>query len=94
MGTGTAIWLLQVAEELPGAELVGFDNSNAQYPHEYILPSNVQLKIWDVKTPPPKEMEGAFDVVHLRNLLMLVKSNDPTVLIENCGKLLSRFSSP
>ena len=96
VGTGTAIWLLELSEKLPNATLVGLDNSAAQFPAKNNLPRNVQLVTWDVNTEPPSELCGQFDVVHLRNLLMLVDKDDPSRILENCAKLLgmSPLGSP
>ena len=92
IGTGTAIWTLQLAEQYPGVSFTGFDISNAQYPHPSTLPSNVSLRIWDVHTEPPMEIQGKFDIVHLRALISVVPEGDPSSVLNRCLALSSKTS--
>ncbi|PQE18640.1 umta methyltransferase family protein [Rutstroemia sp. NJR-2017a BVV2] len=90
LGTGTGIWVLDLARQLPETtQLYGFDISDAQYPHPKYLPPNVKLEILDNLTPdPPSDLQGTFDVVYLRLWLGGVPNGDPTALLTHALKLL------
>ena len=87
------ILLNHLHEELPEARLDGYDISAAQYPPEAWLPTKVTLSTLDIFQDVPIELEGQFDVVHLRAFLAVVKNNDPTPILQNLIKLLSAFPS-
>ncbi|KAI0141908.1 hypothetical protein GGR57DRAFT_395921 [Xylariaceae sp. FL1272] len=75
IGTGTARFLMQVHPTVsPDAVLEGYDISSAQFPPKDVLPANITLGERDVKKPFPEDMQGQYDVVHLR---MLVAAMDP-----------------
>ncbi|PQE14568.1 umta methyltransferase family protein [Rutstroemia sp. NJR-2017a WRK4] len=61
LGTGTGIWVLDLARQLPETtQLYGFDISDAQYPHPKYLPPNVKLETLDNLTPdPPSDLQVA-----------------------------------
>ena len=89
VGTGTGIWLLEVAKQLPStAKFTGFDISADQFPHEAWLPGNVTFSVADASKPPASEFQGKFDVVHLRLFSLVVENNDPTPFIDHCLSLL------
>ncbi|TVY84819.1 N-methyltransferase tcpN [Lachnellula suecica] len=90
LGTGTGIWLLDLAQQVPDStQLYGFDISDSQYPHEEHLPRNVHLSVLDHLSPnPPIELQGIFDVVHLRLFLGNVPGGDPTGFLKHALKLL------
>lgn len=39
-------------------------------------------------TGPPPALAGAFDIVHLRLFIAIVRQNDPTPVLDYCNKLL------
>ncbi|MCJ1311314.1 hypothetical protein MMC25_004985 [Agyrium rufum] len=88
VATGTGIWLLDVARELPGVQLDGFDISLEQCPPREWLPRGVNTHVWDMYTEVPEAMVGQFDVVHLRLLLLVVRDNDARPIIANAAKML------
>ena len=88
VATGTGVWLLDLARQLPGRQLEGFDISLAQCPPIAWLPGDISLQAWDMFTEPPKELIGKFDIVHLRLLLLVVRDNDPAPIIANAAKML------
>ncbi|KAF7945522.1 hypothetical protein EAE96_010289 [Botrytis aclada] len=90
LGTGTGIWLLDIARTLPPTvELYGFDISSAQFPHPNYLPLNVKLEIMDsLHVGPPEELLESFDVVHLRLWLGVVMNGDPSAILTHALKLL------
>ena len=88
VATGTGIWLLDVARELPGRLLDGFDISLIQTPPSAWLPKEITMRAWDMYTDVPTEMIGIYDIVHLRLLLLAVRNNDPAPIIANAAKML------
>ncbi|KAM3070445.1 hypothetical protein ACMFMG_010269 [Clarireedia jacksonii] len=78
---GTAAWLLDVARELPNAQLHGFDIDIDQAPHKGWLPSNVDIKYWDIFDDLPDEIVGKYDLVHVR-LLGLILDGGPQKLFK------------
>ncbi|MCJ1376899.1 hypothetical protein MMC20_008144 [Loxospora ochrophaea] len=89
VATGNGVWLLDLARSLPPTvQLDGFDISLDQCPPEPWLPRNIQLHTWDVFTDPPPKFVGAFDVVHVRLITLVIKDNNPCRVISNLCKLL------
>lgn len=61
IGTGTGIWLLDLAETLPAtAQFHGFDIDLAQTPPKEWLPDNVSMKQLDIFGPIPDDLVGRF----------------------------------
>lgn len=73
------------------AELVGFDTDITQVGPREWLPDNMSLREWDVFTEPPDELVGTFHIVNLR-LFCYVLEDDPTFVLRNVAKLLSKSS--
>ena len=84
------IWLIDVCRQLPSARLDGFDVSTAQYPPKEWLPSNISLQTLDVFAPIPKDLQNKYDVVNVRLFLAVVKNNDPSPILRNLMKMLSK----
>ncbi|KLO06578.1 S-adenosyl-L-methionine-dependent methyltransferase [Schizopora paradoxa] len=82
-GTGTAVWLQELARELPEAvELHGVDISPKNFPEEMERPSNMHLHT-DSLTSLPAAWSGQFDLVHQRLLNWgVTKSEWPKVVAE------------
>ncbi|PQE03071.1 UMTA methyltransferase family protein [Rutstroemia sp. NJR-2017a BVV2] len=72
IATGTGAWLLDVARDLPNAQLHGFDNDLDQAPHKSWLPFNVDIKYWNIFDEIPDEMVGKYDLVHVRLLVLVI----------------------
>ena len=82
-------WLLDLAKELPApAQLDGFDISNKQFPHKNWLPANVTLSELDLLSELPKELIGAYDVVHA-GLVVMIARDEPERLLKTFLKMLS-----
>lgn len=83
---------MDLARQLPDTtQLYGFDISDAQYPHAAYLPQNVSLKVLDsTQSDPPEELQGTFDIVHLRLWLAIVPNGDPTAILTHALKLLRK----
>ena len=87
VATGTGAWLLEVAREFPQAQCDGFDISTIQCPPSEWLPANVVLREWNIFEPPPADLVGKYDVVHIR-LVVLVIAKEPVPTIRNLAMLL------
>lgn len=75
--------------KLPASvQLDGLDVSFHAAPPSTCLPANVTLKHWDIKEPPPSEIVGVYDVVHLRNFLFVLSEDDLPGVMANITKLL------
>lgn len=88
VATGTAIWLTELAHELPNAQLDGFDIDLTQAPPKEWLPSNIRLRYLNIFDDIPDDLQGKFDIVHLRLLVLVVENSDPRPIIRNLVKML------
>ncbi|KAJ6151535.1 hypothetical protein N7470_007132 [Penicillium chermesinum] len=88
VGTGTSIWLLDVARSAPDATLDGFDIDLSNTPPAQWLPKGLTLHNWSVFDPAPENLVGKYDVVHLRLLILVVENSDPVPVIRNVARLL------
>ena len=86
------IWLLDFARRHPGAaQLDGLDISLDQVPDKAWLPSNVSFYLYDIYDEPPDYLVEKYDIINVRHLTLVIKDNDPTVVIRNLLKMLSTF---
>jgi len=89
IGTGTGIWLLDVAKSLPPTcQLTGFDVTSSAWPPSQILPPNVSFKIQDMLFPFPASEIGTYDVVAVRFVSVATTRAEWTRSIENLVTLL------
>ncbi|KXG52192.1 uncharacterized protein PGRI_084760 [Penicillium griseofulvum] len=88
VGTGTAIWLLDVAKSIPTATLDGYDIDLSNTPPAHWLPKSLTLHKWDLFDPVPEHLVGTYDIVHLRLLILVVENSDPVPVIRNAARLL------
>ncbi|KAL2041837.1 hypothetical protein N7G274_005621 [Stereocaulon virgatum] len=89
VGTGTGIWLLDLAKTLrPTTQLDGFDIDIADCPPKEWLPPNVRMHQLDIFKEIPEHLTGVYDVVQLRLFQVVVKDNDPVPLLQNVLKML------
>src|SRR5438105_3456008 len=59
IGTGTGIWLLDVAKSLsPTCQFIGFDVSSSAFPPPQTLPPNVSFQVQDMLLPFPASEIG------------------------------------
>ncbi|GAP84593.1 putative methyltransferase domain-containing protein [Rosellinia necatrix] len=86
MCTGTGVWAISVAEELPHAHIRGFDIDTSKFATN--LPSHVQLQYGDVFGSFPSELLGKFDLVHARFLVSLLRKEDWVPVARNFMTLL------
>jgi SAM-dependent methyltransferase len=93
VATGTGLWLCELAKNAPEAtSFDGFDISSDQFPHPHSLPDNVTLGVLDATKPPPLDLCGKYDVVHVRLLISVVDNDDPGPVISHCLNLLSEYN--
>lgn len=88
VATGTAIWLTEVAHELPNAQLEGFDIDLTQAPPKEWLPPNTRLRHWNLFDDVPQDLQGKYEIVHVRLLVLVVENSDPRPIIRNLFKML------
>ncbi|PWY75248.1 S-adenosyl-L-methionine-dependent methyltransferase [Aspergillus sclerotioniger CBS 115572] len=88
VATGTAIWLLDLARELPNATLDGLDMTLEKAPAAEWLPANITLREWNMNDEVHADLVGKFDVVHLRLLFIVVENGDPSPTIRKVTRLL------
>lgn len=90
VGTGTGVWLQQVAKRFPRQkrELVGFDISSLQFPTSENHPDGVRFVVHDMTHPFPKEYHGKFDLVHVRFLSYGLRQQDLKATVENLTEML------
>ncbi|KAF2692028.1 hypothetical protein K458DRAFT_286569 [Lentithecium fluviatile CBS 122367] len=82
IGTGTDIWMTSLGEQIPDSvRFDGLDVSFDAAPPLQWLPSNIVLKKWNVREPPPEELVGAYELVHIRNFAYVLQDAEvPNVL--------------
>ena len=89
IGTGTGIWLLDVAKSLPPTcQLIGFDVSPSAFPPTQTLPPNVSFQTQDMLLPFPASEIGTFDVVAVRFVSVATTRAAWALAIENLMTLL------
>ncbi|KAM0247132.1 hypothetical protein ACHAP5_004211 [Fusarium lateritium] len=89
VGTGTGIWLRDFAAEVDkGSRLDGFDIDQSKFLPPEDLPSNVKLSFGDAFKPIPAELVGQYDLVHVRLLMVALKTGDWEPVARNLMSLL------
>ncbi|KEZ41683.1 Uncharacterized protein SAPIO_CDS6848 [Scedosporium apiospermum] len=89
IGTGTGIWLLDVAKSLPATcQFTGFDITSSALPPPETWPSNVSFKVQDFYLPFPASEIGTYDVVAVRFVSSAVTRTEWARSIENLMTLL------
>lgn len=91
VAAGTGLWLIEVGRQLPPTvSLNAFDITLRQAPPKPWLPENMDLHNWNIFDEPPSQFQGIFDLVHVRLVTVVIKEHDPTTVMRNLGKLLSK----
>ena len=90
IGTGTGIWLREVAQELesPNNEVkfMGFDISAQQFPKSQI--DGITFIEQDIVKPFAPEFHEKFDLVHVRFLSYALKAQDLESAVRNVIQIL------
>ncbi|MCJ1431029.1 hypothetical protein MMC27_000379 [Xylographa pallens] len=89
IGTGTGIWLLDLADQLPvSVQLDGFDIDTSQCPPAEWLPENVAIHKLDIYGEIPRRFYGQYDIIHVRFFLCVVIQSNPKALLERLMVML------
>ncbi|KAL1970615.1 hypothetical protein VTN77DRAFT_4259 [Rasamsonia byssochlamydoides] len=88
VAAGTGLWLIDVARELPAAQLDGLDIDLTQAPHPRWLPPNITLRQWNIFEDVPSDLVGKYDLVHVRLLVLVLSALDPKPVIRNLLQLV------
>ena len=89
IGTGSGIWLLDVAKSLPSTcQFTGFDLTSSAVPPQQTWPSNVSFKTQDMFLPFPASEIGTYDVVAVRFTSSVAARAEWTRAIANLMTLL------
>ncbi|KAM7193029.1 hypothetical protein V8F20_008545 [Naviculisporaceae sp. PSN 640] len=89
IGTGTGIWLLDVAKTLPPTcQLVGFDVTSSSFPPPDSLPPNVSFALQDMHQPFPESEIGSYDLVAVRFVSSATSRTEWKATIRNLMTLL------
>ena len=89
VATGTGIWLVDLAQEVPATvRMVGLDITLAQAPPKQWLPANVSMRVWNIFEELPEDLVGQFDIVHVRLLLLVIPDNDAVPVIKRLALML------
>ncbi|KAK7909031.1 hypothetical protein PG985_014909 [Apiospora marii] len=85
IGCGNGAWLCDLNDELvkagtPG-QLDGYDVNVANFPAPDFLPSTINLKELDTMKPPPEEIVGIYDIVHIRAFSSILVDTGVTPLL-------------
>ncbi|RDW83798.1 class I SAM-dependent methyltransferase [Aspergillus mulundensis] len=96
VGTGTGIWLTDLARRLPpSTALDGFDISLAAAPPPQCLPANITLQHWDLLADEvPSHLRGTYDIVNMRLLVLVISDDQIERVIEKLVQLLSATNRP
>lgn len=89
IAAGNCIWSLDVLlSELPDAKITAFDVSAETFPPSYARHPNLDVQIWDIFNPPPKEYESYFDIVHARFLLGVLHTGGHEKVVKHLSAML------
>lgn len=89
VGTGTGIWLVDLSSSLPPtARLDGYDFNTSKFRPVDARPPNVQLLESNAAEPFPAELQGQYDLVHVRLLVLGLKPSDWQPIAANLRSLL------
>lgn len=84
---------MDLARQFPDSmRLDGIDIDLTQCPPREWLPPNVTLRQWDVFSEVPEDLYESYDIVCVRHLNLTSRENDPTDILKNLLKLLSKSS--
>ena len=89
VGTGTGIWLLDLAEEVPtSVQMDGLDITLSQAPPKQWLPPNISMREWSIFEDVPGDLVGKFDIVHVRLLLLVIPDDNAVPVVQRLAKML------
>ncbi|KAI9151286.1 N-methyltransferase gliN [Paramyrothecium foliicola] len=86
VATGTGIFLEDFQAQAPRATLHGYDISPALFRNPG--KPGIELSVLDAKTPVPKHLRGAYDLVHVRMLGAAMLPEEWAFTVKNVSQLL------
>ena len=86
---GTGMWLMDVARELPIAQIDGFDIDLRQAPPQQLQPSNATLRYLNIFENVPDDLIVKYDFVNVRLLVLVIEG----VILAPSSKTLSKYSN-
>ncbi|KXS99335.1 hypothetical protein AC578_6744 [Pseudocercospora eumusae] len=88
VATGTGIWMRSLASTAPSTwSFVGLDLSDAQFPPPE-QQGQCTFDILNILEPVPERFVHSFDVVHIRYLILALKSHEWQIVAKNILRLL------
>lgn len=98
IGTGTGVWLQDVAHDLLASgeafkdiEFVGFDVSAQQFPHNE--KPGMEFVVQSIAEPFPQQYHEKFDLVHIPLLSYAIKTEDLVKAVENVVQILREYQT-
>ncbi|KAF3319352.1 hypothetical protein TWF173_003794 [Orbilia oligospora] len=89
IATGTGIWLTQLSELLPSAAILhGFDITDRLFPDPSTIRKNVSFSLLNVLEPISETLYEKYDVVHIRGLSFVLKTEEWDVVVKNVAKII------
>ncbi|KAF3187990.1 hypothetical protein TWF788_001453 [Orbilia oligospora] len=89
IATGTGIWLTQLSELLPSTvTLHGFDITDRLFPDPPTIRKNVSFSLLNVLEPISETLYEKYDVVHIRGLSFVLKTEEWDVVVKNVAKMI------
>lgn len=83
-----SIWLIEESRSHPTVSFIGLDISGAQFPNRETLPRNLEFRLWSFHEPPPSDLQGTLDVVHVRLILEAIRDGGPVPVLDHLIQLL------
>ena len=74
--TGTGIWLLQVARQIPSAEFEGLDTNLSEAPQQAWCPSNINFRKFDIFAATPEDLIGRYDIINVQYTHLFVRDSN------------------
>ncbi|KAL4942728.1 hypothetical protein BDV06DRAFT_235246 [Aspergillus oleicola] len=91
VGTGTGIWLTDLARRLPpSVTLDGLDISFDALPPKESLPKNMSLQHWDLLSHEevPSHLRGVYDIVQMRNFVLVIPDDQIESVVRRLVQML------
>ena len=84
-----SIWVTDVKSQRHDILVDGFDISLAQCPVPEVMPEASYVAQHDILSEIPPELQGQYDVVHVRLFLVAIRNDDPVPVLRNLVSMLS-----
>ena len=84
--------MIELARILPeSAEIDGMDVSFQQCPPKDWMSKNITWIHHDAFAQPPQELEGKYDIIHIKLFITLIRDGNPRPVLQNMLKMLSAY---